>query len=110
MKVLESLIEMIREFPYDDPTYAKLHDDLDRIRGRFKQVCPLCSLGGSAFLSRAPWALGAPSADGLGLRVQVVLCVDIKTRQSLARRCEACRRLGRRQGKLQLEREVGSSL
>lgn len=42
MKVLESLIGMIQKFPYDDPTYAKLHDDLDRIRGRFKQVCPRC--------------------------------------------------------------------
>ena len=40
MKVLESLIGLIEKFPYDDPTYDKLHEDLDRIRGKFKQVCP----------------------------------------------------------------------
>lgn len=39
MKVLEALIGMIQKFPYDDPTYDKLHEDLDRIRGKFKQVC-----------------------------------------------------------------------
>ncbi|KAB0401106.1 hypothetical protein E2I00_019574 [Balaenoptera physalus] len=38
MKVLESLIGMIQKFPYDDPTYDKLHEDLDRIRGKFKQL------------------------------------------------------------------------
>lgn len=33
MKVLEALIGMIQKFPYyDDPTYDKLHEDLDRIR------------------------------------------------------------------------------
>ncbi|XP_074257908.1 protein LTO1 homolog isoform X2 [Saimiri boliviensis] len=37
MKVLESLIGMIQKFPYDDPTYDKLHEDLDKIRGKFKQ-------------------------------------------------------------------------
>lgn len=42
MKVLESLIRMIEKFPYADPAYARLHEDLDRIRGKFKQVCPLC--------------------------------------------------------------------
>lgn len=39
MKVLEALIGMIQKFPYDDPTYDRLHEDLDRIRGKFKQVC-----------------------------------------------------------------------
>uniref|UniRef100_G1RHJ4 LTO1 maturation factor of ABCE1 n=1 Tax=Nomascus leucogenys TaxID=61853 RepID=G1RHJ4_NOMLE len=38
MKVLESLIGMIQKFPYDDPTYDKLHEDLDKIRGKFKQM------------------------------------------------------------------------
>lgn len=41
MKVLESLISMIQKFPYGDPTYANLHEDLDRIRGKFKQLCSL---------------------------------------------------------------------
>ncbi|KAB1251673.1 Protein LTO1-like protein [Camelus dromedarius] len=42
LKVLESLIGMIQKFPYDDPTYDKLHEDLDKIRGKFKQVGVLC--------------------------------------------------------------------
>lgn len=56
MKVLESLLGMIENFPYDDPTYAKLHEDLDRIRGKFKQVCPRVSLGqeGLSQPARAP--------------------------------------------------------
>ncbi|XP_011380783.1 oral cancer-overexpressed protein 1 isoform X1 [Pteropus vampyrus] len=44
MKVLESLLGMIENFPYDDPTYAKLHEDLDRIRGKFKQLCSLLNV------------------------------------------------------------------
>ncbi|XP_031244909.1 protein LTO1 homolog isoform X2 [Mastomys coucha] len=32
MKVVEALIELLQGFPYDDPTYEKLHEDLDRIR------------------------------------------------------------------------------
>uniref|UniRef100_A0A8D1FS12 LTO1 maturation factor of ABCE1 n=1 Tax=Sus scrofa TaxID=9823 RepID=A0A8D1FS12_PIG len=44
MKVLESLIGMIQKFPYDDPTYDKLHEDLDRIRGKFKQLCSLLNV------------------------------------------------------------------
>nr|KAF6438148.1 LTO1 maturation factor of ABCE1 [Molossus molossus] len=44
MKVLESLIGMIQKFPYDDPTYAALHEDLDRIRGKFKQLCSLLNV------------------------------------------------------------------
>ncbi|XP_037373313.1 protein LTO1 homolog [Talpa occidentalis] len=44
MKVLESLIGMIEKFPYDDPTYEKLHEDLDQIRGKFKQLCSLLNV------------------------------------------------------------------
>ncbi|XP_068834388.1 protein LTO1 homolog isoform X1 [Capricornis sumatraensis] len=44
MKVLEALIGMIQKFPYDDPTYDKLHEDLDRIRGKFKQLCSLLNV------------------------------------------------------------------
>lgn len=47
MKVLESLISMIQKFPYDDPTHATLHEDVDRIRGKFKQVCPCVPFGSS---------------------------------------------------------------
>ncbi|XP_066467669.1 protein LTO1 homolog isoform X1 [Tiliqua scincoides] len=41
MKILESLIKMIQEFPHEDPVYDKLQEDLEKIRGRFKQVCSL---------------------------------------------------------------------
>ncbi|CAI9167324.1 unnamed protein product [Rangifer tarandus platyrhynchus] len=44
MKVLEALIGMIQKFPYDDPTYDRLHEDLDRIRGKFKQFCSLLNV------------------------------------------------------------------
>ncbi|XP_025945112.1 oral cancer-overexpressed protein 1 isoform X2 [Apteryx rowi] len=37
-KVLDSLIGMIRKFPYEDPTYDKLQEDLEKIRGKFKQL------------------------------------------------------------------------
>eukprot|EP00072_Mus_musculus_P038446 XP_006508713.1 PREDICTED: oral cancer-overexpressed protein 1 homolog isoform X2 [Mus musculus] len=37
MKVVEALIALLQDFPYDDPTYEKLHEDLDRIRGKFRQ-------------------------------------------------------------------------
>ncbi|XP_072195364.1 protein LTO1 homolog isoform X2 [Excalfactoria chinensis] len=39
MKALDSLIGMIQKFPYDDPTYEKLQEDLEKIRGKFKQEC-----------------------------------------------------------------------
>ena len=44
LKVLVSLIGMIQKFPYDDPTYDKLHEDLDRIIGKFKQLCSLLNV------------------------------------------------------------------
>lgn len=68
MKALESLIGMIQKFPYDDPTYDKLHEDLDKIRGKFKQVCPLHVSLGSTCLSPHPLhaAPGTPVARGLG--------------------------------------------
>uniref|UniRef100_A0A8C9BRJ9 Uncharacterized protein n=1 Tax=Phocoena sinus TaxID=42100 RepID=A0A8C9BRJ9_PHOSS len=42
--LLVSLIGMIQKFPYDDPTYDKLHEDLDRIIGKFKQLCSLLNV------------------------------------------------------------------
>ncbi|KAF4802038.1 oral cancer-overexpressed protein 1 [Turdus rufiventris] len=42
IKALDSLIGMIQKFPYEDPTYDKLQEDLERIRGKFKQ--PVLSL------------------------------------------------------------------
>lgn len=62
MKVVEALIALLQDFPYDDPTYEKLHEDLDRIRGKFRQVCvfSLCLWGvpEGALKARLAWALG----------------------------------------------------
>ncbi|VFV37953.1 Hypothetical predicted protein [Lynx pardinus] len=57
MKALESLIGMIQKFPYDDPTYDKLHEDLDRIRGKFKQTFHVCLLfsAGNVPVTRLCW-------------------------------------------------------
>ncbi|XP_035297974.1 protein LTO1 homolog isoform X3 [Cricetulus griseus] len=38
MKVVEALIALLQHFPYGDPTYERLHEDLDRIRGKFRQL------------------------------------------------------------------------
>lgn len=35
---------MIQKFPYEDPTYDKLQEDLEKIRGKFKQVCRIMLL------------------------------------------------------------------
>ncbi|XP_074853546.1 protein LTO1 homolog isoform X1 [Carettochelys insculpta] len=43
-KALESLIGMIQKYPYENPTYDKLHEDLEKIRGKFKQVCSLLNI------------------------------------------------------------------
>ncbi|XP_006111530.1 protein LTO1 homolog [Pelodiscus sinensis] len=44
IKALESLIGLIQKYPYEDPTYDKLHEDLEKIRGKFKQVCSLLNI------------------------------------------------------------------
>lgn len=67
MKVLESLLGMIENFPYDDPTYAKLHEDLDRIRGKFKQVSPPCVPWVGGPFSEPVWAPGLTLLVGWGL-------------------------------------------
>ncbi|XP_069919877.1 protein LTO1 homolog isoform X2 [Oryctolagus cuniculus] len=43
-RVLESLIGLLQQFPYDDPAYERLQEDLDRIRGKFRQLCSLLSV------------------------------------------------------------------
>ncbi|KAL8169739.1 UNVERIFIED_CONTAM: ribosome biosynthesis protein lto1 [Gekko kuhli] len=57
IKVLESLIEMIQTFPHQDPTYDKLQEDLEKIRGRFKQVCSLLHIPSDFRLSKEGSAL-----------------------------------------------------
>ncbi|KFV91723.1 Oral cancer-overexpressed protein 1, partial [Eurypyga helias] len=44
IKALDSLIGMIQKFPYEDPTYDKLQEDLEKIRGKFKQVCSMLNI------------------------------------------------------------------
>ncbi|XP_072719704.1 protein LTO1 homolog isoform X2 [Ciconia boyciana] len=41
IRALDSLIGMIQKFPYEDPTYDKLQEDLEKIRGKFKQSQPI---------------------------------------------------------------------
>ncbi|XP_061210990.1 protein LTO1 homolog isoform X2 [Neopsephotus bourkii] len=41
IRALDSLIRMIQKFPYEDPTYDKLQEDLEKIRGKFKQQLQL---------------------------------------------------------------------
>ncbi|KAM9191533.1 protein LTO1 homolog isoform 2-T10 [Mergus octosetaceus] len=43
-KALDLLIGMIQKFPYEDPTYEKLQEDLEKIRGKFKQVCSMLNI------------------------------------------------------------------
>ncbi|XP_032045144.1 protein LTO1 homolog isoform X2 [Aythya fuligula] len=43
-KALDSLIGMIQKFPYEDATYEKLQEDLEKIRGKFKQVCSMLNI------------------------------------------------------------------
>ncbi|XP_037258492.1 protein LTO1 homolog isoform X2 [Falco rusticolus] len=44
MRALDLLVGMIQKFPYEDPTYDKLQEDLEKIRGKFKQICLLQTL------------------------------------------------------------------
>ncbi|NXO64721.1 ORAV1 protein, partial [Phainopepla nitens] len=41
IRTLDSLIGRIQKFPYEDPTYDQLQEDLEKIRGKFKQVCSM---------------------------------------------------------------------
>ncbi len=35
---MESLIGSIQNFPYEDPQYEKLQEDMERVRAKFRQV------------------------------------------------------------------------
>lgn len=35
---MESLIGLIQNFPYEDPQYEKLQEDMERVRAKFRQV------------------------------------------------------------------------
>ncbi|OXB53437.1 hypothetical protein ASZ78_004304 [Callipepla squamata] len=59
IRALDSLIGMIKKFPYEDPTYEKLQEDLEKIRGKFKQFMP-----GQSELSRCSQGLIGWAAFG----------------------------------------------
>ncbi|NWI13763.1 ORAV1 protein, partial [Crypturellus soui] len=44
IRVLDSLIGMIQKFPYEDSSYDKLQEDLEKIRGKYKQVCSILNI------------------------------------------------------------------
>ncbi|KAK9972571.1 hypothetical protein ABG768_025866 [Culter alburnus] len=44
LKAMESLIGVIQKFPYEDPHYEKLQEDMERVRAKFRQVCSLLNV------------------------------------------------------------------
>ncbi|XP_067850234.1 protein LTO1 homolog [Heptranchias perlo] len=44
LKALNSLLEIVHSFPYEDPTYDKLQEDLEKMRAKFKQICSLLNV------------------------------------------------------------------
>ncbi|XP_069760665.1 protein LTO1 homolog isoform X2 [Narcine bancroftii] len=43
-KALNSILEMVHNFPYEDPTNEKLQEDLEKMRAKFKQICSLLNV------------------------------------------------------------------
>ncbi|XP_051553455.1 protein LTO1 homolog [Myxocyprinus asiaticus] len=44
LKAVESLVGAIQKFPYEDPKYEKLQEDMERVRAKFRQVCSLLNV------------------------------------------------------------------
>ncbi|XP_036442446.1 protein LTO1 homolog isoform X1 [Colossoma macropomum] len=44
LKAVESLAGLIQMFPYEDPQYENLQEDMERVRAKFRQVCSLLNV------------------------------------------------------------------
>ncbi|XP_066503995.1 protein LTO1 homolog [Hoplias malabaricus] len=44
LKAVESLAGLIQKFPYEDPQYENLQEDMERVRAKFRQVCSLVNV------------------------------------------------------------------
>ncbi|KAF3686980.1 Oral cancer-overexpressed protein 1 Tumor-amplified and overexpressed sequence 1 [Channa argus] len=44
VKALDTLLGLIQNSPYDDPQSAKLQEDIEKLRAKFRQVCCMLSV------------------------------------------------------------------
>ncbi|KAJ8349458.1 hypothetical protein SKAU_G00245880 [Synaphobranchus kaupii] len=44
LKTLETLTVLIQRFPHDDPQYATLLQDVEKVRAKFRQVCSMMNV------------------------------------------------------------------
>ncbi|KAG9267103.1 protein LTO1 homolog [Astyanax mexicanus] len=44
LKAVESLVGLIQKFPYEDPEYENLQEDMEKVRAKFRQVCSLLNV------------------------------------------------------------------
>lgn len=44
LKALESVLDLIQNSPHNEPQSAKLQDDMEKLRAKFRQVCSMLSV------------------------------------------------------------------
>ncbi|XP_078540374.1 protein LTO1 homolog isoform X2 [Lissotriton helveticus] len=52
LKILDSLEGIIKACPWEDPTNDKLQENLEKVRGKFKQLCSLLNIQPDIMLSK----------------------------------------------------------